>query len=134
MTIAVLILALAAGSARVAAQQQKFSFDTKKIERVVKIICKNLKREIADGNKLLSEGLDYANALARYEPWAKHPYIAHTGITGFAGCMKCLLFTGEALKHLERELGLAPSRRMSEPGSLGHKAAETSSKFGRLWP
>lgn len=128
MTIAVLVLALAAGPAGVAAQQQKIPFDSKKIERVVKIICRNIEREISDGNKLLSEGLDYANALARYEPWAKHPYIAHTGITGFAGCMKSLLLIGESGQHLERELGLAPSRPMSEPGSLGHKAAETSSK------
>ena len=131
MTIVALILALAAGSTDAAAQQQKFPFDIKNIERAVKTLCRNLKREITDGNKLLSKGFDYANALAQYEPWAKHPYIARTGIADFAGCMKSILLNGEAFSFLKNELGLAPSRRMARPGSLGHKAAQASSK---IWP
>ncbi len=113
------------------AKNPKLPMDEETFTRVLNTSCVLLRDEIANGDKNLSKGFDYARALAQNEPWAKHPFLMRTGIVDAPECIKSILLQGEALSHLERELGIVRSKNMPKPGSLHHKAALTA---GSVWP
>ena len=113
------------------AEQSKFPVDEETLTRALKTDCAHIKREIASGDRTLSKGFDYAKDLAKHEPWAKHPFLARIGIADAAACIKLMILQGEAVSHLEREMGIVRTRNMPKPGSLHHRVALIS---GSTWP
>ncbi len=103
----------------------------KKMMYGVEVVCKLLKREIANGNKTVKEGFDYAKKLAKYEPWAARLNFAHAETADLAACFKSTMLSGEAHKNINRELGIVDPRYTTDRKSLYHRAAETSTA---IWP